>query len=117
MIENGKIKLSSSLVYTVADPLRIQQGPLERLCRKFIANRDSQKREPHDERLEMETKLAFDIILEVISSVYLLEPFKPSQVSFPIFVNAHIVHGLSRFAAPLKGKRFQGNPLKSDSSG
>lgn len=25
--------------------------------------------------------LAFDILLEVISSVYLLEPFRPSQVS------------------------------------
>lgn len=33
--------------------------------------------------MELETVLAFDIILEVISSVYMLEPFSPSQVGSP----------------------------------
>lgn len=30
--------------------------------------------------MERETIIAFDIILEVVSSVYLLEPFRPSEV-------------------------------------
>lgn len=32
--------------------------------------------------MEQETVAAFDIILEVVSSVYVLEPFRPSQVGY-----------------------------------
>ena len=35
--------------------------------------------------MELETVLAFDIILEVISSVYLLEPFRPKEVRAVLF--------------------------------
>lgn len=35
------------------------------------------------EQVEKDAMLAFDIILEVISSMYLLEPFLPSQVGYP----------------------------------
>lgn len=57
----------------------LQQGPLESLCRKFLASRDSPDKQLL-QQVERETTMIFDIILEVISSVYLLEPFRPAQV-------------------------------------
>ena len=61
-----------------------QQAPLETLCRKFLAGRDARDKQER-ERVELETVLAFDIILEVISSVYLLEPFRPKEVRAVLF--------------------------------
>lgn len=52
---------------------------METLCRKFIESRDSPDKKLR-ERVERETMVAFDIILEVITSVFMLEPFRPSQV-------------------------------------
>lgn len=69
---------------------RFQQGPLDSLCREFLAARDSRNKQER-ERVELETSLAFDLILEVISSVYVLEPFKPSKVGSSVLVSTRPV--------------------------
>lgn len=56
-----------------------QQHALESLCHRFLETRDSQDRQLRG-RVEREAAAAFDIVLEVISSIYLLEPFRPAQV-------------------------------------
>lgn len=53
--------------------------PLCRMCREFLSSWNSADK-PVSEKADPETKTAFDIILEVLSSVYMLEPFKPSEV-------------------------------------
>lgn len=59
--------------------LSAQQAPLATLCQSFLASRDSSDAR-HRARLDHEAMMVFDIILEVITSVYMLEPFRPSEV-------------------------------------
>ncbi len=60
-----------------------QEGGLEDLCRRFLESRDSTD-ERLRERVQHETQMSFDILLEVMSSVYMLEPFNQSQVGCPV---------------------------------
>eukprot|EP00903_Cladosiphon_okamuranus_P015921 g14706.t1 len=74
----------------------LKQGPLERMCRKFLESRDSHNRRLR-QQAELEAKLAFDIILEVVSSVYMLEPFNPSQGPLPKGVPDIVLLALSTY--------------------
>eukprot|EP00752_Nemacystus_decipiens_P005427 g4919.t1 len=74
----------------------LKEGPLESLCRRFLASRDSRDEELL-ERVEREAMLAFDIILEVISSVYLLEPFRPSEGPLPKGAPDVVIYALSTY--------------------
>lgn len=58
---------------------RFQQGTLETLCRSYLSSRDSEDSKLR-ERVAKDAVVAFDIILEVLASVYMLEPFTPSEV-------------------------------------
>lgn len=62
-----------------------QQRPLDTLCNKFLAARDIRDKKQR-ELVELEAMLAFDIILEIMASVYLLEPFRPSEVGLSVLV-------------------------------
>lgn len=61
-------------------PGAAQQGTLEILCRTFLESRDSAD-ESLRKMVEREAMVPFDIILEVITSVFMLEPFRPRQVN------------------------------------
>eukprot|EP00752_Nemacystus_decipiens_P005433 g4924.t1 len=74
----------------------LKQGPLETLCQRFLQSRDSQDK-GRREQVEVEVMLAFDIILEVISSVYMLEPFKPSQGPLPKGAPDIVIQALSAY--------------------
>ncbi|CAN0197450.1 unnamed protein product [Scytosiphon promiscuus] len=74
----------------------LKQGALETLCRKFLESRDSPDKKLR-ERVERETMVAFDIILEVITSVFMLEPFRPSQGPLPTGAPDVVIHALSTY--------------------
>eukprot|EP00752_Nemacystus_decipiens_P012746 g11287.t1 len=80
----------------------LKQGLLVSLCRKFLESRDSQDSELR-QRVERETVLAFDILLEVMASVHLLEPFMPSQGPVPEDAPAIVVHALSIYCESALG--------------
>eukprot|EP00903_Cladosiphon_okamuranus_P021042 g19334.t1 len=74
----------------------LNQAPLKALCRKFLAARDDRDKRER-ERVELEAVIAFDIILEVVSSVYLVEPFTPSEGPLPKKVPDIVLHALSAY--------------------
>ncbi|CAM9167392.1 unnamed protein product, partial [Hapterophycus canaliculatus] len=74
----------------------LKQGALETLCRKFLESRDSADKALR-EMVERETMMSFDIILEVITSVFMLEPFRSLQGPLPKGAPDIVIHALSTY--------------------
>ncbi|CBJ31183.1 Hypothetical leucine rich repeat protein [Ectocarpus siliculosus] len=81
----------------------LKQGTLETLCRSFLSSRDSEDSKLR-ERVAKDAVVAFDIILEVLASVYMLEPFTPSQGPLPKDVPDIVIHALSAYCQSGMGK-------------
>ncbi|CAM9617024.1 unnamed protein product, partial [Ectocarpus fasciculatus] len=81
----------------------LKQGTLESLCRSFLSSRDSEDSK-HREKVTRDAVVAFDIILEVLASVYMLEPFTPSQGPLPKDVPDIVIHALSVYCQSELGK-------------
>ncbi|CAN0135233.1 unnamed protein product [Pylaiella littoralis] len=74
----------------------LKQAPLANLCQSFVASRDSSDAR-HRARLDHEAMMVFDIILEIITSVYMLEPFRPSEGLLPKKTPDIVIHALSAY--------------------
>lgn len=70
---------SSFLPWWLSAVVGLQHNALAVLSRAFIASRNNEDKKQR-ERVEREAAVAFDMILDVIASVHMLEPFEPSQV-------------------------------------
>lgn len=57
----------------------LQQSPLEALCRRFLASLETDD-DAKRAQVAQEAAAAFNLILEVVASVHLLEPYNPQEV-------------------------------------
>ncbi|CAM9486408.1 unnamed protein product [Scytosiphon promiscuus] len=74
----------------------LKHNALVVLSRAFIASRYSEDKRER-ERVELEARVAFNMILEVISSVHVLEPFEPSKEIIPQDAPEVVLHALSMY--------------------
>ncbi|CAM9291741.1 unnamed protein product [Ectocarpus sp. 4 AP-2014] len=81
----------------------LKQVTLETLCRSYLSSRDSEDSKLR-ERVAKDAVVAFDIILEVLASVYMLEPFTPSEGPLPKDVPDIVIHALSAYCQSGMGK-------------